>query len=87
MKYLLLLIALCMFGCSEIGQQAYIMHEEKEIASVPCADRVVINQSIDTLRVSSQQLIKGFPTYYNDIVSYTYLNDGKYKVEVTPCFY
>ena len=65
----------------------YIMHEEKEIASVPCADRVVINQSIDTLRVSSQQRIKGFLIYYNDVVSYTYLNDGKYKVEVTPCFY
>ena len=63
------------------------MHEEKEIASVPCADRVVINQSIDTLRVSSQQRIKGFLIYYNDVVSYTYLNDGKYKVEVTPCFY
>ena len=86
MKYLLLLIALCIFGCSEIGQQAYIMHEEKEIASVPCADRVAINQSIDTLRVSSQQLIIGIPTYYNVVVSYTYLNDGKYKVEVTPCF-
>lgn len=87
MKYFLLLIALCIFGCSEVGQQACIMHEEKEIASLPCADRVVINQSIDTLKVLSQQFIEGYPSYYNDVVSYTYLNDGKYKVDVTPCFY
>ena len=87
MKYFLLLIALCIFGCSEVGQQASIMHEEKERAVLPCTDRIVINQSIDTLSVSSQQLIKGFPTFYSNVVSYTYLNDGKYKVDVTPCYY
>ena len=79
---LLIFVAGLMTSCESKGVQAWIYHDKELITKTVCDDELFLNVSPDTIVVKSAYNSYGVWSYKE---VYTYVNDGKFRIEKKEC--
>lgn len=79
---LLIFIAGLTTGCESKGVQAWIYHDKELITKTVCDDEVFIRLEPDTITVKSAYNSYGVWSHKE---IYTYVNDGKFRIERKEC--
>ena len=69
-------------GCESKGIQGFIYHDKELVAKTVCDDEVFIRLAPDTIVVKSAYNSYGVWSHKE---IYTYVNDGKFRIERKEC--